>query len=315
VATFPEEITYSGVTVEQKYESEVYHSKEGRHILHNLYRKLLIALDDVPVAERMVKTSFGDTHVMLYGHPSGKPVLVFYGEYALNPLAVRPLVRGLDLNRMWLIVPDPVGQVGFSSEKRLSFSNEEYGEWACQVMDGLELPAAAVLGYSFGAGIALQLCETSVLRIERLLLVMPSGFTNVSTAEITRLLRQVQQHNVLTEGAVKKALQPVLPFPQEEVTNTVRMLFLHAKAERKAVKCFNRKSLRKLNAPVCVITEKSDILFPGKDVIKRAQETIPYLKDSHLLSTGGSHCCLFHPEAAEITDCFGVMSDFILKAT
>ncbi|MDR1676154.1 MAG: alpha/beta hydrolase [Tannerella sp.] len=301
--------------MEQKYESEVYRSQEGRHILHNLYRKLLLELEaDVQVAERMVKTGFGDTHVMLYGHPEGMPVLVFYGEYALNPLAVRPLVRGLDLTRMRLVVPDPVGQVGFSSERRLSFSREEYGEWACQVMDALELPSAPVLGYSFGAGIALQLCETSVLRIERLLLVVPSGLAGVSDSGITRFIQQAQQKNVLTEEEVKKALQPVCPFPQEDVTNALRMLFLHARVSGKAVKCFSRKNLRKLNAPVCVIAEKSDCLFPGEAVIGRARKVIPYLRDSHLLATGGSHCCLFGPDAAdEPAGCFGIMSDFILN--
>jgi pimeloyl-ACP methyl ester carboxylesterase len=301
--------------VERKYESEVYRSREGRHILHNLYRKLLLEMD-VPVAERMVKTGFGDTHVMLYGHPEGKPVPVFYGEYALNPLAVRPLVRGLDLNRIRLMVPDPVGQVGFSGEKRLSFARGEYGEWACQVMDALELPAAPAVGYSFGAGIALQLCETSVLRIERLLLVVPSGLTGVSISGMTGLIRKAQKENVLTEEEVKKALQPVLPFPQEEVTNAVRMLFLHARTEKEAVKCFKKKSLRKLNAPVCVIAEKSDRLFPGEAVIRQALKVIPYVKDSHLLSTGGSHCCLFSPDATEeLAGCFDVMSDFLLKTT
>ncbi|MDR2138058.1 MAG: alpha/beta hydrolase [Tannerella sp.] len=300
--------------MEQTYESEVYRSKEGRHILHNLYRKLLTELD-VPLAERMVQTRFGDTHVMLYGHPEGRPVLVFYGGYTLNPLAVRPFVRGLDLNRIRLIVPDPVGQIGFSAENRLSCSKGAYGEWACQVMDALGLPVAPVLGYSFGAGVALQLCETSVLRIERLLLVMPSGLAGASTSEASRFMRRAQRKSAPTEEEVQKALQPVWPFPQEEVevTNAVRMILLHAKQEKQTLGRFSRKSLRKLNAPVCVIAEKSDLLFPGEAVIRRAQKIIPYLKDSRLLSTGGGHGCLFAPEAAEKTDgCFGLMSDFIL---
>ncbi|MDR2041204.1 MAG: alpha/beta hydrolase [Tannerella sp.] len=300
--------------MEQKYASEIYRSKEGRHILHNLYRKLLIELD-VPIAERMVKTAFGATHVMLYGHPAGLPVPVFYGEYALNPLAVRPLVRGLDLSRIRLIVPDPVGQVGFSSEKRLSFSGKAYGEWICQVMDALELSSAPVVGYSFGAGIALQLCETSVLRVERLLLVMPSGLMDVSTSG-TQLVRRMQQKNALTAQDVSKALHPVGPFLPEDVADALGMLFLHAEAGQGAVKCFNKRSLRKLNAPVCVIAEKSDNLFSGEAVIKRAQKVFPYVQHSRLLSTGGSHGCLFGPDATgQLAGCFNLMSDFLLDVT
>lgn len=300
--------------MKQTYKSEVYHSCEGRHLLHNLYRKLLMEMK-MPLSEYMVATRFGDTHVMQYGNPSGQPVLVFYGDYALNPFAVRPLLQGLDLTRMRLIVPDPVGQVGFSEEKRPSLSGDESGEWACEVMDGLALPEAPVLGYSFGAGVALQLCQVSVLHVERLLLVMPSGFTSLSSSKIARLTEPAGKGSALTEEDVKKALQPVLPFPQKEVTDITRLLFLHAKTRRKDIKCFKKNHLRKLNAQVCLIAEKSDYLFPGEDVIKQAARIIPNMGNVHLLSTGGSHCSLFNPDAGEaLADCFALMSDFILKA-
>jgi pimeloyl-ACP methyl ester carboxylesterase len=268
---------------------------------------------EAPVSERMVETRFGDTHVMQYGHPEGKPVFVFYGECAINPLAIRPLAQGFDLDKIRLIVPDPVGQVGFSEEKRLSLLKNEYGEWACQVMDGLGLPDATVLGYSFGAGMALQLCATSVLRIERLLLVMPSGFTSVPESKVAGLVRPAfKKEDEVTDQGVKKALAPVLPFPQDELTEAVRMLSLHAKMETQRIKCFKRKELQKLKAPVYIVAEKSDYLFPGEEVIKQARKIIPHIGGTRLLSSGGSHCCLFRKDESQEA-CFTGMSDFILQ--
>jgi pimeloyl-ACP methyl ester carboxylesterase len=299
--------------VEKKYESEVYASKEGRHILHNLYRTCLIETA-CPVSEQMVETRFGDTHVTLYGHPEGIPVLVFYGEWAINPLAVRPLVNGLNPDKIRLIVPDPVGQAGFSAETRLSLSKNEYGEWACQVMDGLALPVVTVLGYSFGADIALQLCATSLLRVERLLLVLPSGFVNVPASRTARFVQLAKKGVNVTDEDVKKALAPLLPFPQEELTETVRLLALHAKIEKRRLKRFKKKAFQKLNAPVYVIAEKSDELFPGEKVIKQARKIIPHIGGARLLDSGGGHYTLFNPEAnEERTECFAAMSNFILQ--
>ena len=51
-------------SVMRKNNTEAYKSAEGRRLLHDLYRKHLLALD-VPLSEQMVETSFGDTHVMI----------------------------------------------------------------------------------------------------------------------------------------------------------------------------------------------------------------------------------------------------------
>lgn len=294
------------------YESEVYKSTEGRHILHNLYRKHMVTMQ-APMAERMVETRFGDTHMLCYGHPEGKPVLVFYGNHAINPQVIRPFTQGLDLTRIQLLVPDPVGYTGFSAENRLSPSKNEYGEWACQVMDGLGLSEATVLGYSFGANIALQLCVISMLRIEKLLLVMPSGFVSISASQMADLVPlTIKKETEITDELVKKALAPILPFPEEELTETVRLLSLHAKMEKTPVKNFKKKELHKFNAPVYIVAEQSDYLFPGDKVIKEARKIFSHIEGTRLLNSG-SHCGLYRQDDEDRQECYAAMSDFILR--
>ncbi|MDR1601314.1 MAG: alpha/beta hydrolase [Tannerella sp.] len=286
-------------------------SREGRNILHNLYRKYL-AVIDVPVTEQMVETRFGDTHVALYGNPAGKPVLMFYGKNAINPLVASPFIRGLDMSRLRLIVPDPPGCIGFSAETKSPLSDREHGEWAVQVMDALELPCVAVLGYSFGAMMALQLCMLSLLRVERLLLVTPSCILRTPAPKISKLMRPAgKDRQSLTDQTVRKMLAPVMPFPHDGLTEMARMIMLHAKTGKEGTKPVRRSKLKKLNAPVYVVAEESDYLFPGRKLVKRANKIFPHIGSVHLLSTG-SHCGLFYEEnAGDLKNCFDSLSAFL----
>ncbi|MDR2119257.1 MAG: alpha/beta hydrolase [Tannerella sp.] len=294
--------------------SRLYKSREGRHILHNLYRANLLSID-VPVTERMVETRFGDTHVVLYGNPDGKPVLTFYGKNAINPLIVSPLIRGLDTTRLRLIVPDPPGCIGFSAERRAPLSDREYGEWAAQVMNGLKLSSVAVLGYSFGAMMALRLCTTSLLRAERLLLVTPSSVVRTSSSKIAKLMQPDCKNNErpLPEPAVRKMLAPVMPFHHDALTEMARTILLHAKIEKEGKKPVRKSKLKKFKAPVYIVAEESDYLFPGRKLIRRAKKIFPQLGGVRLLSTG-SHWGLFREETTEsLKECFDNMSNFLAK--
>jgi pimeloyl-ACP methyl ester carboxylesterase len=294
--------------------SGIYKSQEGRHILHNLYRKYLMAIN-APVTEQMVETRFGDTHITLYGNPSGKPVLVFYGKNALNPLIVSPFIHGLDMNRLRLIVPDPPGCIGFSAERKSPLSCREYGEWAAQVMDMLKLSCVSVLGYSFGAMIALQLCMSSLLRVERLLLFTPACILRTPSSKISKLMRPTgkKDEQSLTCQSVRKMLAPIMPFPHDSLTEMARTILLHAKIEKEGKKLVRKSSLKKLNAPVYIVAEESDYLFPGRKLIKRARKIFPQTGGSRLLSTG-SHWGFFHEETTEnMKECFDNMSEFLMK--
>lgn len=299
--------------MEETFASEVYKSQEGKHLLHNLYRKYLIAID-VPVTERVVETRFGDTHITLYGNPEGNPVLAFYGKNAINPLIMRPFIRGLDLNRIQLIVPDPIGCAGFSAEGKSILSDREHGEWGIQVMRALELSCVAVLGYSFGAMMALQLCMTSLLSIERLLLVTPSSILRTPSSRISKLIHLAKKdEQSLTDQLIGKALSPVMPFPNDDLTEMTRMILLHAKIKQEGKKPVRKSKFKKLKAPVYVVAEESDYLFPGRKLIKKAKEIFHQSNDSQLLSMG-SHCGFFNDEtAANLKESFDAMSAFLTK--
>lgn len=298
----------------EQYQSKIYKSRDSQHLLHNLYRKHMIALR-VPVRERMIETPSGDTHVVFYGNPNGIPVLTFYGESFINPLAIRPFTTLLDLEKIQLIVPDPPGRIGFSDEERqLSFSKKEYGLWAFQVMDGLGLETTSVLGYSFGGYIALQLCAIAPLRIERLVLALPGGIITPSSSKLTKLIKPAssKDEKSITDDLVRKTLKPILSFQQDELIEAFRMIYLHTLIDKNKLDNIKKKDLHKFRSPVYLITEKTDELFPGEEVQKRARKIIPRLEATHILRSG-CHCGLFDLENKAIREAFVAVNNFLIS--
>ena len=297
----------------ESYKSELYRSIESRHLLHSLYRTQMIATN-VSLTERMLETRFGDTHVVLYGNPRGIPVLFFAGGNVLMPLAIRPFVQRLDLENFFLIAPDLPGHIGFSTERKLSFAKDEYGEWACGVMDALDLHASPVIGYSFGGSLALQLCKKSLLRVERLLLVLPSGIVSTPASKINRLFSPTaKKPKEPTDDEIREALQPVLHFEQKELVEAFKIIVTHSLIEKIDYDKLNLKDIHKFKSPVFIVGEKSDWLFPGDEIITYARKNIPRVDGTRLLSLG-SHCGLYNEnDNDDVKECFEAMTNFLLQ--
>ena len=292
---------------------DIYRSAGGRRLLHDLYRRHLAALD-VPINEQMVETELGDTHVMTYGRRDATPILCFHGEYLVNPLAMRPFIEGMDMEQVCLIVPDVPGAVGFSPGRRLSASKGEYGRWALQLMEALRLRGCTVLAWSMGAHIALQLCETSVLSVSRLMLVQPAGFASTSLTRTDRLLggRTPDLDRLqLPDQVVRRALMPALNFDDPDLLEMARMIYLYLRPEPEEWKEVKKKVMQKFRAPVGIVACKSDCLFPGDEVVKQARRVIPFIEMSRVVDLG-CHCGLF-ADTDSSRETIAVISDFLLR--
>src|SRR5689334_4633450 len=103
---------------------------------------------EVPTESRTVQTRFGDTHVLVGGPEGAPPLVVLHGAMASSAHVMRELAPLLERFRVHAV--DVIGQSVKSADVRPSVSNNEYGEWLAQVMEGLSLPRAHVVGVSWG---------------------------------------------------------------------------------------------------------------------------------------------------------------------
>jgi pimeloyl-ACP methyl ester carboxylesterase len=127
----------------------------------------------VPFATRVVDTRHGRTAVHVCGRADGPALVLIHGAGS-NALMWIGDVEGWARDfRVFAI--DVVGEPGRSAPVRPPLKGPAYSDWLAEVLDGLGLARATLVGLSQGGWIALKLATTRPERVERLVLLSPAG--------------------------------------------------------------------------------------------------------------------------------------------
>lgn len=296
----------------KKYRSDVYKSEIGEQLLKDLYDRQLKTIP-VPYSEKWVDTRFGKTHIVIYGNPNGKPVLGFHGGNATNPYSLRAFIKHVDMTKIKFIVPDTIGNIGYSDPKRLSSSNTDYGKWACDILDAFKFKTISVFGGSYGGGIAIRLGTYAPQRIEKLMLVIPSGIANANPIKMARIALPTLGYMLwpTSDEKLKKAVCSMSPVFNDDFIEMIKLSILHTKFEMIMPRNATKKELIRLTAPTYVMAEKYDCLFPGNDVLKRAESIFPNLIGKKLLSFGGHGTFLIDEKTHH--ELYDIITEFLLQ--
>ena len=272
---------------------KVYKSKQGEAILTELYDRQLKALH-VAHEDLFVVTKFGTAHIIKLGNPNGKPLLLFNGGNSTTPYYLAHFTA-LFAN-FCIYAVDTVGHPGKSSQAILSHQSMEYGEWASDVITGLGFHKMCCMGGSYGGGILVKLMCVAPEKVEKSILIVPSGIANVSTFNVMMKMGIPMIFYIFTkkEYWLKKA---VLPMAVDEKNidgasyEMVRSSFKYAAVKAGMPSNVKAGELKKYTTPAFVIAAEKDCLFPGKKVIEKAKQMIPNLK-TYLLQDQGHLCVL-----------------------
>lgn len=237
----------------------------------------------VPTESRTVDTRFGAAHVLVGGPETGPSVVILHGALASSAHVLHELAPLLERFRVYAV--DVVGQSVKSADARPSVSNNEYGEWLRDVLDGLGLECPHVVGVSWGGFVAIRLAALAPERIRRLVLLLPAGVVNGS------------HWDGLTKIALPMMLYRLSP-TQRRLEAFVRHLLTTTDDDwapylGDAVRAFNMdmrvpalarpEELQRLKAPTLVLGADGDVSFPGQRLLARATELFPSLADQELI--------------------------------
>lgn len=103
----------------------------------------------IPARTFDVKTSFGRTHVRQSGDGDGTPLVLIHG-LAGTSLSWHAVVEEFAQERA-VYAPDNVGVAGRSVQTAAIATAADHGAWGAELLDGLGLARAHLLGYSEGA--------------------------------------------------------------------------------------------------------------------------------------------------------------------
>lgn len=268
----------------------IYRSEAGELELVRLYDRSRERLG-IPLEDRMLRTRFGHTHLLVAGPEDAPPVIVLQGGNVVSPVSLSWFLPLADEYRLY--APDTPGHPGRSTQARLPPQDASFGEWVVDVLDGLGLDRAAFVGPSYGGGIVLRLAAYAPERISRAALVVPAGLGGGS---LHRMLREVAAPMLLYQLApsrerLERAVRPLYAGDPDridrEVMEQVGAVFRHVRLERRFPKPATREELSGFTAPTLVLAAEHDLFFPPEKVIPRAGEVIPNLRAAEVLGGCG----------------------------
>jgi pimeloyl-ACP methyl ester carboxylesterase len=174
--------------IEPPDNSSLYRSAEGYRRVMEHYHATLQGMG-VPYETRYVETALGPTHVIVSGHEPGKPIVLWHGQNA-NATSWAHWIPALAPSyRLYAV--DVIGGMGKSAPSRPSKKGPAYGTWAAEVMDGLELEQASMIGASQGGWLIGKLANVAPGTIGSAVLMSSAGFLPVSTLQALRMIPRI----------------------------------------------------------------------------------------------------------------------------
>ena len=246
-----------------------------------------LKLEELPMAYEMlsVETSFGNTNIILTGEKGKPPLVVLHGSNACAPIALEAMVGLLDEFRIYAI--DVVGQPNLSSEIRPSMENEEYGQWMFEILTRLSLWEVTLVGISFGGFISWKTLVFDERRIAKTVLIVPAGIVNGNPLI---LLWQVFLPIILykrnkNKKHVHRFLNRLFTEPDNFAFAFLSKVLLHFEMDFSRIPLIKAEEARQIKSPLLIIGTDKDILFPGKRLLRRAEQIFPSLKQKVLLQS------------------------------
>jgi pimeloyl-ACP methyl ester carboxylesterase len=275
----------------------IYKSEAGQRLVESRYRDLL-ARWPVPSQQHSISTSFGDTFVVASGMPSMPPLVLLQGSGANAAMWLRDVATLSALHRVYCV--DVIGEPGLSAPSRPRLDATTYAGWLREVLDGLGLAHASMIGVSLGGWLALAFATTEPERVDRLVLVSSSGIGGAKVSFVVKTLVLMSMGRWGRRKAVMLAVGPMRGKPDTmalEIGGFAALIAAHFKYRRERVPIFTDEALRRLTMPILAIVGAQDALLDSRGTRRRlqaqaAQATVRMLP-------GAGHVILGETEAIE----------------
>ncbi len=168
-----------------------------------------------------------------------------------------------------LIIPDIIG-FGYSAKPNVDYTMDLFSDFVLGFLDSLKMPRTHILGSSMGGQIALEFAARSSSRVNKLVLVSPSGTMTASTAALdTYTMAALYPGMDIARSAFETMDTSSMQIPDGIVRDFVnrmrlpnaKMAYMSSLLGLKNTTNFEDK-LRKVTAPTLLIWGSRDVVIP-----------------------------------------------------
>ncbi len=162
-----------------------YRTPEGERAAMAFYDRVIAAWP-VPLEARTVETGVGPTYVLAFGEPGGEPLVLLHGGTGNSTAWAGEAATYAKRFRVYAV--DLPGEAGKSTPARPTYEGPAFADWLRDVIDGLGVQRASVVGLSLGGWVALRFAAAYPHRVRRMVLISPGG---VRPARLSFVLRAI----------------------------------------------------------------------------------------------------------------------------
>jgi pimeloyl-ACP methyl ester carboxylesterase len=241
-------------------------------------RKYRAVLDHWPVPRQEIElpTSQGATFVLACGPETAPPVVLLHGAQA-NSAAWLPDIA-LWSSRFRLYAVDMIGEAGLSARVRPPLTGDTYAIWLDDVLTGLGLARAALVGTSLGGWLALDFAMRRPSRASALALICPAGIGRQKN-----FLLAVAPYLLLGAWGKRKILEKVfgpkperLPADLEVISGLMNSIGRAIKPRAINIPQLSDAALEALAMPLLTIVGGRDALIDSYDTRARLKRHVPH---------------------------------------
>jgi pimeloyl-ACP methyl ester carboxylesterase len=239
----------------------------------------------VPFEELNIHTSFGNTHVIANGPKAAQPVVLLPPGGTYAPMWIRNVESLSRAYRTYAV--DILGEVNKSVPLRPIRGSREFMDWMQQLLDGLLIDRADLIGNSHGGFHALETALYLPERVRKLVLISPCA----SIARMPRFWFRLFIPSYFiaplfkSESMVRKAYDWLWQdFPMEDDFARLKRISKVAgvgyrpSINRGAPRVFSDEELRRVRVPVLLLIGDHEVIYKPEVAIRRATRLIPNLK-------------------------------------
>jgi pimeloyl-ACP methyl ester carboxylesterase len=253
----------------------IYKTEAGGEAVRARYAEFLRQWP-VRCEQRHVPTSQGKTFVVSCGPASGPDVLLLHGS-AANSATWMGDVAAL-AQRFRVHAVDMIGEPGFSAPARPPLASRVYAGWLDEVMTGLGIARAALVGISLGGWLALEYATRRPEKVSAMVLLCPGGVSrhrNVLLWALPLLL--------LGRWGRRKIMQRIAGgVPAAEVSQQLQafgefmdLVFTVFRPRTETLPGFTDAEMQRLTMPVLAILGAKDVMIDSAGTRDRLARHVP----------------------------------------
>lgn len=256
----------------------VYKSPEGYAAVAAAYDRVLASWP-IPYETRMVRTRFGETHVIDCGNADAPPLILLHGGMNCALMWISCIAELTPHFRIY--APDIMGDPGKSFPIRDLGRPSDCADWVADTLEGLGLKSSNICGISWGGGIALASALLAPGRVDRVIAMCPGwglarprmlGFLLFFLPAIMfpdrDRVRRLLQRLSATEAAFTSPLDDLL-------IDYLTLALKHYKLRPRKPWVFKDSELRSIRTPTLILIGDREVIYDPDKVAAKARRLIP----------------------------------------